>query len=149
MERPGEANVQNKFFDRFNRACVAGVLLATCAVLVACSPMEDDADETTTTQGAATVSQWVGSWASGPQLTEPNNLPPAPGLSGNTLRQIVHASVGGTFLKVQLSNKYGSSSVSMDSVHLAVSRGNGTIDTTTDKTILFAGATSVTIPAGQ
>src|SRR5262245_13963171 len=32
---------------------------------------------------------WVGAWATGPQLTEPANLPPAPGLTGNSLRQNV------------------------------------------------------------
>jgi lysophospholipase L1-like esterase len=37
----------------------------------------------------------------------------------------------------------------MDAVHLAVSRGGSAIDTTTDTKVLFSGATSVTIPAGQ
>jgi len=136
--------------DRVGRVC-AGVLLATSVVVVACAPdTEDDAGDTSTIGSAATASQWVGSWATGPQLTETANLPPAPGLSGNTLRQIVHSSISGTFVKVQLSNEFGSSAVTMDSVHIAVSRGNGAIDTTTDKAVTFnTGATSVTIPAGQ
>jgi lysophospholipase L1-like esterase len=139
-----------QIFDRFGRGWWAGVLLATSVAVIACAPAtEDEADDTTTVEGAATASQWVGSWATGVQLTETANLPPAPGLSGNTLRQIVHASIGGTFLKVQLSNEFGNSSVRMDSVHIAVSRGNGTIDTTTDKAVTFSGATSVTIAAGQ
>jgi lysophospholipase L1-like esterase len=99
---------------------------------------------------AATASgQWVDTWASGRQLVETANLPPAPGLNGNTLRQVVHVSIGGNFLKVQLSNEFGNTPVTMDAVHIAVSRGGGAIDTTTDTKVLFSGATSVTIPAGQ
>ena len=33
---------------------------------------------------------WIGIWASGQQLTERRNNPPAPGLSNNTLRQEVN-----------------------------------------------------------
>src|SRR6266567_621488 len=39
--------------------------------------------------------EWVATWGASPQLTEPRNLPPAPGLAGSTLRQIVHLSLGG------------------------------------------------------
>lgn len=39
--------------------------------------------------------RWLTTWATAPQLVEPKNLPPEPGLSGNTLRQIVRVSVGG------------------------------------------------------
>jgi lysophospholipase L1-like esterase len=124
------------------------------AVLAGCADAQDDepggGDETTSVVGAATAAQqWVDSWACGPQLVETANLPPAPGLSGNTLRQLVHASVGGTFVKVQLSNEFGNSPVTMDAVHIAVSRGGGAIDTTTDTKVLFSGATSVTIQPGQ
>src|SRR5262245_25441540 len=45
--------VWRKSADDFDRAC-AGVLLAAFVTLAACAPvMEDDVDETTTTQGAA------------------------------------------------------------------------------------------------
>jgi lysophospholipase L1-like esterase len=127
-------------------------VLTLPAALGACSgaPGEDQgAEETATDSNAATTSQWVGSWATAPQLTETANLPPAPGLSGNTLRQIVHTSIGGTFIKVQLSNEYGNAPVTMDAVHIALSKGNGTIDTTTDKAVPFAGSNSVTIQPGQ
>src|SRR5262245_12783468 len=127
-------------------------LVIGIAALAGCAELRDDApngDEGRSISAATAASQWVDAWATGPQLVEPANLPPAPGLSGNTLRQIVHVSVGGTFLKVQLSNEYGNSPVTMDSVHVAVSKGGNTIDTTTDTRVLFSGAASVTIPAGQ
>jgi lysophospholipase L1-like esterase len=101
-----------------------------------------------TTADAAVSPSWVGTWATGPQLTEMANLPPAPGLTGNTLRQIVYTSVGGNRLRVRLSNAYGDGPVTLTSVHLAVSQGAGAIDPTTDTALSFGGAPSVTIPTG-
>ncbi|HET6147299.1 MAG TPA: SGNH/GDSL hydrolase family protein [Polyangia bacterium] len=92
---------------------------------------------------------WVGAWACGPQLTEPANVPPAPGLGGNTLRQVVYTSIGGSRLRVQLSNVFGNGPVTMSAVHLAVSTGASAIDTRTDIGLAFGGSPNVTIPAGQ
>jgi lysophospholipase L1-like esterase len=97
----------------------------------------------------ASAPRWVGTWACGPQLTETGNLPPAPGLAGNTLRQVIHLSIGGDHLRVRLSNSYGDGPLTMASVHLAASSGGSAIDPTTDKAIMFSGAPSVTIPMGQ
>src|SRR2546430_10440003 len=44
--------------------------------------------------------QWLGTWAASPQLVEPRNMPPAPGLEGSTLRQVIHISVGGPTVRV-------------------------------------------------
>src|SRR5262249_17380839 len=44
--------------------------------------------------------RWVGTWAASPQLTEPANMPPEPGLADATLRQVVHVSLGGKRLRV-------------------------------------------------
>ncbi len=92
---------------------------------------------------------WVGTWATAPQTTEDANLPPSPGLSGNTLRQIVRVSIGGSRLRLRLSNEYGTSPVVLSSTHVARSQGGGAIDTATDKALSFNGAAAVTIPAGQ
>ena len=37
----------------------------------------------------AAIENWVGTWSTAPQLVEPNNNPPEPGLTNNTLRQVV------------------------------------------------------------
>jgi lysophospholipase L1-like esterase len=92
---------------------------------------------------------WIGTWVSGQQLTEPRNLPPAPGLSNNTLRQVVHVTLGGSKLRVQFSNTYGSSPVTIKAAHLAVSKGGSAIDTATDRALTFKGASSITIPAKE
>ena len=98
--------------------------------------------------GGAGGPHWVGTWASGPQLVETANLPPAPGLFGNTLRQVVYVSIGGNQLRVRLSNAYGDGPVTMTSVHLAASRGGSEIDAATDRPLTFSGSLSVTIQPG-
>jgi lysophospholipase L1-like esterase len=92
---------------------------------------------------------WIGTWASGQQLTEPRNNPPEPGLSNNTLRQVVHVTLGGSQLRVQFSNAYGTSPVTINAAHIAASAGGGTIDPATDKALTFQENPSVTIPAGK
>ncbi len=92
---------------------------------------------------------WVGTWGSSPQLTEPRNLPPPPGLTSNTLRQVVQVSIGGEKLRARFSNAFGTNPVTMDSVHLAQWAGGSTIKTDSDQALVFDGKASVTIPAGE
>jgi lysophospholipase L1-like esterase len=92
---------------------------------------------------------WVGTWATGNQTTEQANLPPSPGLANNTLRQIVRVSIGGTQLRLRLSNEYGTAPVTLNAVHVAKAMTGSSIDTSTDVALAFNGAPSVTIPAKQ
>ena len=92
---------------------------------------------------------WVGTWGASPQLTEPRNLPPPPGLSSNTLRQVVHVSLGGKKLRVRFSNAFGDGPLTMAAAGVAVSAGGGAIKTKTEKTLMFAGRPDVTIPARE
>ena len=91
---------------------------------------------------------WVGTWGTAPQLVEPANLPPAPGLAGNTLRQIVHVSLGGSRLRAHFSNAFGTSPVTINAAHIAASAGGSAIAPATDTRLTFDGKASVTIPAG-
>jgi lysophospholipase L1-like esterase len=97
--------------------------------------------------GGAT--HWVGTWATGPQTTETDNLPPSPGLANNTLRQITHVSIGGSQIRVRISNRYGKSAVTISAVHIAKSMSGATIDTATDKALAFSGMAGATIATGQ
>ena len=96
--------------------------------------------------GAGT--RWVGTWSAAPQLTETENLPPAPGLSNNSLRQIFYVSIGGSRLRLHLSNQYGNAPVVISGVHLARSMSGHTIDAATDRALAFSGSPAVTIPVG-
>ncbi|MCX7797639.1 MAG: GDSL-type esterase/lipase family protein [Melioribacter sp.] len=92
--------------------------------------------------------KWVGTWATAPQLVEPNNMPPAPGLSNNSLRQIVRVSIGGDTIRVKLSNEFSSSPTTLKSVQIAVSKGGHTIDTLTNKELKFNGKSEVVMAPG-
>ncbi len=92
---------------------------------------------------------WVGTWGTAPQLTEPRNLPPPPGLTSNTLRQVVHVSIGGKKMRVRFSNTFGNGPMSMATVRVAVSAGGSAIKTETGSALTFSGQPSVTIPAGE
>ena len=102
---------------------------------------------------AAADGHWVTTWGCAPQLTEPGNVPAAP-LTSSTLRQFVRSSIGGTHLRVRFSNAYGTSPVTMNSVHFALapataSGSDGSIYPATDKALTFHGAPSINIPAGE
>lgn len=62
---------------------------------------------------------WVATWATAVQKVEPHNLPPSPGLAGNTLRQIIEVSTGGKNVRLQLSAQYDSQEVEIEWVELA------------------------------
>lgn len=92
---------------------------------------------------------WVGAWATGPQLTEPQNLPPAPGLANGSLRQNLFPTLSGSRVRVLLSNEFGDGPVEFESVRLARSAGGVAIDVASDRALRFAGSEAVTIAAGQ
>jgi len=98
---------------------------------------------------AQAPSHWVGSWASAQQTPDGANAL-APGvLDDATLRQVVHLSIGGSAVRVRLSNAFGTQQVEIDSIHLARAKapGSAAIVAGTDHAVTFAGQTRVTIPA--
>lgn len=92
------------------------------------------------------ASPWVGTWATSPRAEE---LATA-GLTFDetTVRQVIHVSIGGTKLRLRLSNAFGTTALSLHGVHFALADAAGTIRPGTDRPLLFHGATAVTIPAG-
>ena len=99
-------------------------------------------------EAPAKAKKWVGTWATAPQLVEPNNMPPAPGLTNNTLRQVVAVSIGGKKIQLKFSNKYGKNPVTMKAVQVAVSTGGFAINEASSKTIKFSGKEEVTMQPG-
>jgi lysophospholipase L1-like esterase len=98
--------------------------------------------------GGSTGTGWVGTWGTAPQLTETANLPPSPGLTNNTLRQIVYVSIGGTRIRVRFSNQYGNGPLTMSAVHVASSTTTHSIAAGSDRALTFSGMPSVTVAAG-
>ena len=93
-------------------------------------------------------SGWVGTWSTAPQLVEPHNMPPAPGLTDNTIRQIVRVSIGGDMVRLRFSNTFSKSPVEMKSVTIAEAAEGSSINIASQKQLLFNNNKSVTMPAG-
>ncbi len=92
---------------------------------------------------------WVGTWATAPQLVEPHNMPPKPGLTNNSLRQIVRVSIGGEKLRLKLSNEFSKDPITIKSVQIAVSTGASAIDVSSNKELKFKGSAEVIIKEGE
>ena len=93
---------------------------------------------------------WIVSWAASQQVPEPRNALPPEDLGNATVRQIFHLSIGGTVLRVHLSNAFGTQALHFAAVHIArpLTQASAAIDTRTDKALTFSGLPDVTIPPG-
>ncbi len=90
---------------------------------------------------------WVASWATPQQIPEAKNALPA--LHDATLRQVVHLSLGGTRLRIHISNVFGTLPLHLSAVHIArPGAAAGSIDAASDRALRFSGHADVTIPAG-
>jgi lysophospholipase L1-like esterase len=92
--------------------------------------------------------KWVGSWSTAPQLVEPNNMPPAPGLTNSSIRQVVRVSIGGERVRIRFSNEFSNSPVTIKAARIALSKEGSEIISKTDKILTFSGSTSTTMDAG-
>ncbi|MBZ4677079.1 MAG: family lipase [Anaerophaga sp.] len=101
------------------------------------------------TADAGTSEKWVGTWSTAPQLVEPHNMPPEPGLTNNTLRQKVRVSIGGDSLRLRFSNKFSNSPVTMKKVQIAAANDSSAIDVNTIKNLSFSGASQITMQPGS
>ena len=64
---------------------------------------------------------WVSTWIASPQLASNNQVLK---ISNQTLRQIVHISIGGDSSRIRLSNTFGVQPITLGEVHIAI-RSNG------------------------
>jgi lysophospholipase L1-like esterase len=91
---------------------------------------------------------WVGTWSAA--LHEPDLGVPGlanAGFNNQTLRQIVHASVGGRQVRVRLST-FGAKSLVVGAAHIALRAAGSSILPMSDRTLTFGGSPSITIPPG-
>ena len=99
---------------------------------------------------AARANVWVASWGASQQVPEPQNALPPDDLRDATVRQIFHLSLGGSALRVHLSNAFGTEALHFTSVHIArpLSPSSPAIEIASDRPLTFAGSNDVTVPPG-
>ena len=90
--------------------------------------------------GTAPVSQ-VGTWGTAPDATTLS-------LTDQSVRNIIRTSVGGTNLRMSLSNAFGSGPVTFDSAWVGRAGEGAAVAPGTHRRLTFGGRTTVTVPAG-
>jgi lysophospholipase L1-like esterase len=95
---------------------------------------------------AWSTEHWVGTWGAGP------GGPPLPAntqtFTDQTLRLIVHTSIGGNRVRIRLSNEMGSTPLRIGEARIAVRASGADIAPGTDRRLSFSGNTSIVIPPG-
>ena len=72
----------------------------------------------------------------------------AQSFNNQTVRQVVRLSLGGTAVRVKISNLFGTAPLTFSGVRIANATGGGGIDAATDRAVTFSGQSSVTLAAG-
>ncbi len=88
--------------------------------------------------------QWVGTWSSVPVEADLKNT-----FSHQTIRQIVHTSVGGERARIQISNLFGIHPVRIEEIHIALRSTGSSIVPGSDRQIRFGGQPFVIVQPGQ
>ena len=102
----------------------------------------------------AATPTWATAWLRAPQSTTvttstttvKSTVPSQ--LKNQTLRTIIWTTLGGSQVRVKLTNKFSTSPLLISAAHVALRKSGGAITTGSDRTLTFAGKASVTIPAG-
>jgi lysophospholipase L1-like esterase len=90
--------------------------------------------------------RWVATW--GAALAGPPTTSGPQAYENQTLRLVVHTSIGGSMARVRLSNELGTAPLRIGSAHIAVCQSGSATVPGTDRTLKFGGSETVTIAAG-
>ena len=96
---------------------------------------------------------WVGTWATAvvprPQAAPGAGRGPAPlNFNNQTLRQIVHTSLGGDRVRVVLSNAFGTAPLQVGAASVALRQKGPAIVASSSRPLTFGGSTSTVVAAG-
>ncbi len=99
---------------------------------------------------AAGRDSWVVTWGASPSPQLPDDAAMAKEnlkFENQTLREIVHTSVGGSTVRVRLSNAFGKEPITIGSAHLALRWKDSSIVPQSDRALTFGGRPSISVPA--
>jgi lysophospholipase L1-like esterase len=94
-----------------------------------------------TAKESAANQHWVGTWSASP-------VSEGEAFENQTVRQIVHISIGGDRLRVRFSNRFGTEPLVIDAASIGVQYLDDAVDPGTLRVLTFGGATSIAIAAG-
>jgi lysophospholipase L1-like esterase len=97
---------------------------------------------------AVAQAHWVATWTASPEPAEPAPNRPILNLQDQTVRERVRISVGGSQIRIRLSNEFGSSPLIVGSVTVGVPNDAASVVRGSIRTVTFGGNTSIAIPPG-
>ena len=155
---------RRSLFGQFPLRIVASAAIA-CSLLAARPAL--------LAQGGRSNQHWVSTWATAvvarlqapqgqapqgqapqaqnaqpPQGQAPQAPRPVLNFNNQTLRQVVHTSLGGERVRVVLSNAFGTAPLAVGAAHVALREKEAAIVPKSDRPLTFGGNPSMTIPAG-
>jgi len=68
--------------------------------------------------------------------------------SNQTLREIVHTTIGGSAVRLRLSNTFGTEAIRLDSVFIGIQKERALLVPDSNQTVRFGGSPSISIPQG-
>jgi len=100
---------------------------------------------TISNSASAQDGDWIATWGASPMLAPATqSLGPNP----QTIRMVVHTSLGGAEVRVRISNVFGTRDLRIGEAHIAQSRGGSSIDPATDRKLTFGGSPRVSVAPG-
>ena len=116
-----------------NKSMATGFLIYTLSMLIHASPATD--------MPTTNHRHWVDTWEASPDSA-------GPPLSERTVRQVMRTSIGGSAVRIRLSNLFGTVPLTIGPVHIAEHASGSAIRPGTDHAVTFGGRTTVTIAKG-
>jgi len=86
---------------------------------------------------------WTGTWAAAPAFVEGNIQ-----YTNQTLRLIVHTSLGGNQVRVRFSNVFGAQPLDIGTAHIALRNSDARIVINSDRSLTFSGRSFIQVPVG-
>lgn len=99
-------------------------------------------------EGDGANPHWVATWAASPQSGDFATVPTPATFSNQTIRMVVHASIGGNRLRIRLTNELGAQPLVIGAAHVALQSSGSSIVAGSDRALTFSGQGRIAIPKG-
>jgi lysophospholipase L1-like esterase len=98
---------------------------------------------------SAQTGTWIASWAASPEKADPNPKDPMLKLQDQTVRERVQLSVGGSKIRLRLSNEFGTTPLQVNAVTVAIPVDSTSVRHDSIRSVMFGGHLQVRVPAGR
>ena len=93
---------------------------------------------------ANNIEKWIGTWSASPTRGGVD----AKHVREQTLREIVHTTIGGNEVRIRISNTFGEDRLTIGAVHVALHGAGSAVIPSTDHAVTFSGRSSISVPPG-